>query len=167
MDDDRLARLTEGQRACLRMVLLHMSSKDIARALDISPHTVDQRIKLAMKTLRASSRVEAARALALLEGDDRPQSLVYQRPDIDPFRGDHSLAASALEGQRRGADDAGSAASDAAQAGTASSLPPLLGKGREHDRTRRIAWIVLILAAVAVGFAALFTGLNALSEFTR
>jgi IS30 family transposase len=53
---DRLAKISEGQRACLRMVLQHMSSKDIARALNISPHTVDQRLKLAMRTLGAATR---------------------------------------------------------------------------------------------------------------
>jgi DNA-binding CsgD family transcriptional regulator len=63
MEQDRVQRLSEGQRECLRMVLLHMSSKDIARALDISPHTVDQRLKLAMKALGAPTRVEAARLL--------------------------------------------------------------------------------------------------------
>lgn len=83
MDADSLAKVTEGQRACLRMVLLHMSSKDIARSLGISRHTVDQRLKLAMKTLGAASRVEAARTLAAMEGADEYQRLTYQASDIE------------------------------------------------------------------------------------
>ena len=83
MDADSLARVTEGQRACLRMVLRHMSSKDIARTLGISRHTVDQRLKLAMKTLGATSRVEAARTLAAMEGTDEYQRLTYQASDIE------------------------------------------------------------------------------------
>lgn len=60
--------LSEGQRACLRMVQLQMTSKEIARHLGISSHTVDQRIRFAMRTLGSSSRNEAAMALAILEG---------------------------------------------------------------------------------------------------
>lgn len=136
MDDDRLERLTEGQRACLRMVLRHMSSKDIARALDISPHTVDQRLKLAMKTLGVGSRVEAARLFAAAEGEPPHQTLVHQSPDIASLPPAPSLAAFA-------------------------------GRAGQHDRLRRTAWIVAIIAGLAIVFAALFTGLNALSEFTR
>ncbi|MEA3014799.1 MAG: hypothetical protein QOD42_3344 [Sphingomonadales bacterium] len=84
MESDRLARVNEAQCACLRLVLQHKSSKDIARALGISPHTVDQRIRLAMKALGAPSRVEAARILAAAEQGDGYQSLIYQAPDIDP-----------------------------------------------------------------------------------
>ena len=64
MDAERLNKLSEAQRICLRMVFMHMSSKDIARELGISPHTVDQRLKGAMQILGVDSRVEAARILA-------------------------------------------------------------------------------------------------------
>ena len=77
-----LSRLSDGQRACLRMVLQHMSSKDIARELKISPHTVDQRIRIAMGHLGATSRVEAAKLLAAHENTDPYQSFIYQPPDI-------------------------------------------------------------------------------------
>jgi DNA-binding CsgD family transcriptional regulator len=82
--------LTPGQKACLRLVMQHLSSKEIARELGISPHTVDMRIKRANAALGVSTRFEAARALASGErisdastGDcDRYQPLVYQRPDM-------------------------------------------------------------------------------------
>jgi DNA-binding CsgD family transcriptional regulator len=59
----RIARLTRGQRACLLLVAEHLSSKEIARELGVSPHTVDQRIRVALRTLGVHSRVQACRLL--------------------------------------------------------------------------------------------------------
>jgi DNA-binding CsgD family transcriptional regulator len=159
MAEAHLAKLTEGQRQCLRLVLRHMSSKDIARQLDISPHTVDQRLKLAMKTLGAASRVEAARILAAAESGNGYQDLVHQRPDIAAETGPPSFGATAHEGQRTAGMTDPSTSAD--------PLPPLLREAGHGDTLRRILWIAAIVAAVAVGFAAIFVGLNALSEFTR
>lgn len=71
MDLSRVARLSDGQRDCLRRVLEHKKSKEIARELGISPFTVDKRIEAAMALLGASSRIEAARLLANAEGYER------------------------------------------------------------------------------------------------
>ncbi len=104
--------LNEGQKDCLRLVMQHFSSKEIARKLVLSPHTVDKRLKMAAAILGVSSRVDAARILAELEGDNIPpmypaahirpsafsfgqsdadvprdQSLVYQYPDLSPQMG--------------------------------------------------------------------------------
>ena len=70
--DDRIARLTEKQRACLRLVLMHKSSKEIARELGIGVDAVDQRIKTAMKSLGVRSRIEGARMLAGTETSAQP-----------------------------------------------------------------------------------------------
>jgi DNA-binding CsgD family transcriptional regulator len=59
--DDEVDGLTDKQRAVLDLVLEHKSSKEIARALGISPHAVDQRIKTARNKLAAGSRAELAR----------------------------------------------------------------------------------------------------------
>lgn len=75
--------LSEGQRACLRGVLAMRSSKEIAKELGISPHTVDKRLKDAMKILGVSSRVEAARMLASEEREGY-QPLVSPSPDLPP-----------------------------------------------------------------------------------
>ena len=53
--------LTEGQKACLRLVVQHHTSKEIARALGISPFTVDQRLDAARRKLNATSRIDAAK----------------------------------------------------------------------------------------------------------
>lgn len=81
MDPDRIARLTETQRKCLRLVYAHMSSKEIAPLLGVEPGTVDQYIKAAMRTLGVSDRRTAARMLAEHEGT-QSQPLVYQPPEI-------------------------------------------------------------------------------------
>lgn len=81
-DVARLAKLTDGQRECLRRVYRHMSSKDIARELDISPHTVDARLRAAIHTLGVANRTEAALQLAALEAGAAYQSPVYQSPYV-------------------------------------------------------------------------------------
>jgi len=55
-----VARLTEKQRKCMRLVVLRKSSKEIARELKIAKPTVDQRIASARHILGAKSRNEAA-----------------------------------------------------------------------------------------------------------
>src|SRR5690349_16242947 len=52
----RVARLTAGQLDCLRLVDQHLSSKEIASELKISPHTVDQRIRQALQILGVQLR---------------------------------------------------------------------------------------------------------------
>lgn len=78
---EQFARLSPGQRACLRLVHERLTSKDIARELGISPHTVDQRLRQSIEILGVSSRVEAARMFAAQEGEGY-QSLIYQSPHI-------------------------------------------------------------------------------------
>lgn len=63
MSADPIAKLTDAQRAYLRLVLAHQTSKEIAQQFGISAHTVDKRIKEAMRILGVSSRIEAARML--------------------------------------------------------------------------------------------------------
>ena len=55
-----LAELTAKQREVMDLLIEHKTSKEIGRLLDISPHTVDQRIRLARERLGARSRGEAA-----------------------------------------------------------------------------------------------------------
>lgn len=55
-----VARLTEKQRECMRLVVMRRSSKEIARELRIAKPTVDQRIAGARQILGARNRDEAA-----------------------------------------------------------------------------------------------------------
>lgn len=69
---DAIGRLTDGQKACLRLVRENRTSKDIGRILELSPHTVDMRIRAAMRILATGSRAEAAREFAAYEAADSP-----------------------------------------------------------------------------------------------
>lgn len=55
-----LDTLTGKQRDVLDLLIEHKTSKEIARILNISPHTVDQRINFAKKKLAARTRGELA-----------------------------------------------------------------------------------------------------------
>lgn len=84
---NRLDQLTDGQRDCLRLVYRHMTSKDIARTLGVSPHTVDMRLRTAMRTLNVAGRIDAARLLVDSESNglraaDVYQPLIYQSPEL-------------------------------------------------------------------------------------
>src|SRR5690242_8105555 len=78
---ERVARLTQGQLDCLRLVDQHLSSKEIAAELHISPHTVDQRIRQALGILRVERRTQAARIVAQYTGPY--QRLIHQPPYIE------------------------------------------------------------------------------------
>ena len=87
---DRIAKLSSGQCDCLRLVAEHRSSKEIARSLAISPHTVDQRLKRAASILAVGSRFEAARVFASYERETGTapsvyDALIYQSPGLSRF----------------------------------------------------------------------------------
>lgn len=77
------AELTEGQKACLRLVDDHHTSKEIARILGISPFTVDQRLDAARRKLNAASRKDAAKIFSAIDGTAISQPLVYEPQPID------------------------------------------------------------------------------------
>ena len=172
MDAERLARLTDGQRTCLRLVLMHLSSKDIARELGISPHTVDQRLKAAARILSVDSRVEAARMLALREGGGTYRPLVYQSPDIAgpgpevPLHVlvDHGVA----EGHSGRAMREDQAAFDLAFRHSPTTMTlPLPIRGTRPDDLRplqRLGWAVAIMFGVALTFGVFVAGVEALSR---
>lgn len=70
--------LTDGQRECLRLVNEHRTSKEIAKILQISPFTVDQRLDAAKNKLGARTRKEAARIFAERDGQEIYQQTIYQ-----------------------------------------------------------------------------------------
>jgi DNA-binding CsgD family transcriptional regulator len=94
-----LDRLTPGQRDVLALVAQYKSSKEIARLLSISPHTVDQRLKRVQAILGVASRFEAARLFVaeIAQVDGRGElweGLVYQVPDLSPRPGSASVGTS-------------------------------------------------------------------------
>ncbi len=78
-------RLTDKQRACLDLLLLRKTSKQIARILEIAKPTVDQRITAARMILGAADRDETALAYARLKAAyDR---VIYDPVDLPPGPG--------------------------------------------------------------------------------
>ncbi len=77
------AELTEGQKACLRLVDEHHTSKEIARLLGISPFTVDQRLDAARRKLGAASRKDAAKIFAGIEEGTISEPFVYEAQRLE------------------------------------------------------------------------------------
>jgi len=63
MTAGRIDQLTEAQRTCLRLVLTHHNSKEIALIVGVSPSAIDKRIERAIQILGVGTRFEAARRL--------------------------------------------------------------------------------------------------------
>jgi DNA-binding CsgD family transcriptional regulator len=72
----RLSKLSQAQCECLRLVNIHLTSKEIAIRLGVSRHTIDQRLDRACKSLGVSTRKEAARLFALYD------PIIYEPFDI-------------------------------------------------------------------------------------
>jgi DNA-binding CsgD family transcriptional regulator len=71
--DDPFARLTDREKACLRLVAQGRSAKVAAVELQIAPDTVYQHCKKAMRKLGASSSAQAAAMLLDHEAGRHPQ----------------------------------------------------------------------------------------------
>ena len=82
---ESIATLPEGQKACLRLVAQGMSSKEIAKQLDLTPQTVDTYLKAAMARLGASNRREAARMLLADEASRKLGSPTAGLADSGPM----------------------------------------------------------------------------------
>ena len=170
---DRVERLTEKQRECLRLVWRHQESKDIARALGISPHSVDGRIKTAMRALGVEDRYEAARLLVQAEAESIDQRLIY--PPSDVHVGPHPAPSpfSFEPGERRAEHlvvEEPQAAFQLSPGYDASWFkPPLPTNGRRANDLNvaaRLFWVVIIAIGAALSFGVLATGLEALSRLT-
>jgi DNA-binding CsgD family transcriptional regulator len=173
MNEQRLARLTDKQRECLRLVYAHMSSKEIAPKLGVEPGTVDQYIKAAMRILGTSDRRAAARMLA--EHEDRiVQPLVYQPLDIAVV-GDPAMFGASTEG-RREAQPGGPMREERAifepfpiDKPDFVALPLPIRGGRPSDLgiVKRLGWIFGLILLIALTFGLFVTGFEALSRLGR
>jgi DNA-binding CsgD family transcriptional regulator len=70
--EDGLRSLTEREKQTLRLMVRGHDTKSIARTLDLSVHTINERLRGARQKLEVPSSREAARLLLAAEGD--PQS---------------------------------------------------------------------------------------------
>ena len=169
----RIARLTAGQLDCLRLVDQHLSSKEIAAELKISPHTVDQRIRQALHTLGVERRTQAARIVAQCSGPY--QRLIHQSPHIEAkASGGHPDAA--VSHQIRHADRAGKAggASFLTEQRPASFWPSLQlpfatrsNPRNEMSVGQRLFWIAAIAIGAAFSAGMYLAGLESLARLLK
>lgn len=70
---DGLRALTEKEKQTLRLIVCGHDAKSIARTLDLSVHTINERLRDARRKMAVSSSREAARMLLEAEGGVTPQ----------------------------------------------------------------------------------------------
>lgn len=135
-----LEQLTPKERACLRLVLENWSSKEIGRHLGIAHTSVDTHIRRARAKLGLRDRYAAARLLEAWERGERAAPAVPDAP-------------------------AESEASSPAQASSSDSLAVFRGLALPLESLgpwARLMLVVLIAAALALLFGAVFNALRAL-----
>lgn len=142
--------LTTGEIACLQLVAQNLTSKEIALHLGISPHTVDQRVRSALRRLEAPNRRQAARLI---------QSMPHQRRKVGPASSSpHSGGA----GEPPSANDA-FGLSDAIRFPFPTSRRPI----NTMSVTERLIWIVGIAFAALVATAVYLAGLESLARLLK
>lgn len=169
----RVAKLTQGQLDCLLLVDQHLSSKEIAAELNISPHTVDQRVRVALQALGVDRRTHAARIVA--RHHEPYQRLIHQSPYIEgPLPAEHSDGA--VSHQIRHADRAGEAGGPDLNTEQRSepfrSPLPLPFATRSHPRNEmsvglRLLWIFLIATGAAFSAGMYLAGLESLARLLK
>ena len=166
----RVARLSPGQLDCLRLVDQHLSSKEIAAELKISPHTVDQRVRQSLQILGVDRRTQAARLVARHSGPY--QRLIHQSPDIE---GSPSTAQfdPAVSNQIRHAGRAGGTGgagflTEQRPASFWSSLqPPFATRSNPRNEMsvgQRLFWIAIIAIGTAFSAGMYLAGLESLAR---
>ena len=78
-----IGQLTPGQIECLLLVHQNLTSKEIAPRLGISPHTVDQRVRIALRTLGCKRRAHAAQLVSSRTNPNR--MFKWRSPGNEPF----------------------------------------------------------------------------------
>jgi DNA-binding CsgD family transcriptional regulator len=173
IDDEMIARverLSAGQLDCLRLVNEHLSSKEIAATLSISPHTVDQRIRQSLQILGVERRSQAARLVAQYGGEY--QRLIHQSPHIEAAALPHHPDA-AVRQKIRHADRAGGIGTAGflteqrpAQFRSSLQLPFATRSNPRNEMSvgQRLFWIAAISIGAAFSAGMYLAGLESLAR---
>jgi DNA-binding CsgD family transcriptional regulator len=157
-----VARLSAGQKECLRLVLQGYEAKEIARVLGTSPGAVHERLRAARRILDVSSSREAARILARHEQGEAYTPFVAEPFVIEAETGPVMLTPTITGGSAGGGQ--GGAFLRESQAEFQSThvegqrpFPwPFPGRGRAHNDLTSLQTIIAILAlTIGLGVAAL------------
>ena len=159
-------RLSDYQRDCLRRTFRHQTSKEIARDLGKSKYAIDQAIERAVRTLGASSRIEAARTLADYEGtsDRITGDLVHlaASPRLAPIP-EQAVGITGGPIAEAMVDPVGQPPVNRSIA-----IPlPLRRRGDDGNDLSigaRLAWLIILPLAMAIAFGMLANGLKLVSD---
>jgi len=158
-------KLTERQRACLRLVGEGYVTKEIARRLEISDLRAGKDIDAAMRKLGVSRRIDAARLLA--EHEERGVNVIpgATLPLPPPAEIRAFPAASTEQAPSRMLRE------ERSPYGTAADPPDLGwplrqrgGAGNDLNLWQRVIWIFLLCAVGLIGFGTLAVGIGSLSD---
>ena len=86
--EDGLRSLTEKEKQTLRLMVRGHDAKSIARSLDLSVHTINERLRTVRQKLAVPSSREAARMLLEAEGDAAATPQTYRSDEIGDVRKD-------------------------------------------------------------------------------
>jgi len=151
--------LTHSQKACLRLVKLGLTSKEIARKTGLSPQTVDQYMSRAAARLGVTNRYKAADLLTATEtaevniselrtpevAEDRPSDPSHEPPAGN--EGDEGNAGE--EGPKRFLFTIGELLKDLFQ------IPPVGGRRHALGGMQRTAVVIRIALTALVAVSAL------------
>jgi DNA-binding CsgD family transcriptional regulator len=173
----RVARLTPGQLDCLRLVDRHLSSKEIASELGISPHTVDQRIRQALAALGVERRAQAARIISEHAGpySGPYQRLIHQSPYIEtaprPDQSEAAISHSIRHADRAGKSGGAGFLTEQRPASFRASLqPPFATRSNPRNEMsvgQRLFWIAAIAIGAAFSAGMYLAGLESLARLLK
>ena len=84
MDEGRFNRLSARQHDCLRLLVEHRQSKEIARELGLSLNTVNSYLSGSYEVLQVANRGEAARVYGEFLRRAAPPEPVYESSRVEP-----------------------------------------------------------------------------------
>jgi len=169
----RVAKLSAGQLDCLRLVDEHLSSKEIAARLQISPHTVDQRIRQALSILKVERRSQAARLVAQYSGPY--QRLIHQpshiETEVTAIHSDVAVGHEIRHADRAGeAGEAGFKTEQRPASFRSSLQPPFATRSNPRNEMsigQRLFWIAAIGAGAAFSAGMYLAGLESLARLIK
>lgn len=162
MADDRFDKLTEGQRACLRLVYARWEIKEIARKLGIAPVTVNQRLAAARRVLGTARSADAARMLAAHE-----QGTVYTPPIYRPDDLAEQPVPALAPGHTGESEGTATPAPVQPEAGQRGIQWPFATADRPRNQLtvpQRLVWMVVIAAGSMIAFGVMVSGMETLGR---
>jgi DNA-binding CsgD family transcriptional regulator len=139
-----VTRLSAVQIETLRLVYAHKSSKEIARIMNVSSHTVDERLRSAIRKLGVDSRTKAAILVAEHLSQETYQPLRYQSSVIG------------FEGQNEEATGPQPEVQSPEPFWTRPPFPTKRTPLNTHSLGERLLWPLLIAMGTIMAFSALY-----------